>query len=319
MENISTGPLNGEVGLDGKIEKPENFDHLIEPLPRRGDPTPSNLTVHRWRGQPPSVEETVDLIRRHRGGDERASTILVQNFHRLVLAIAMEFAGPDFGELVAAGQDGLLKGLRGFNNRHNRASFRYIEMHIRNAIREEAKKWKKRGTVGDTRVERYVFSHPYETPEQIAYALDKRGIRCTPEQAEEALDALDARRARQSYKDAEQSDVDFKHHLTARGGRFTSGGFTREQLRWRFNCFGAAQLSPQVILFSEHGRTIGSLVDIADKRDARWLRAMGRRAYAAWLERKDWERALKCGTAFTPLFARTPMTNCISVNTAATA
>ena len=64
---------------------------------------------------------------------------------------------------------------------------------------------------------------------------------------------------------------------------------------------------------------IGYLARKSDKRDRRWLKAMGRRAYASWLERKDWKRAVKYHAAFVPLFARTPMTNCISVNTAQTA
>ena len=54
-----------------------------------------------------------------------------------------------------------------------------------------------------------------------------------------------------------------------------------------------------------------------DRRAERRLRAMGAQSVCgSWLERKDWKRALKYHTAFVPLFARTPMTYCISVNTA---
>jgi DNA-directed RNA polymerase specialized sigma subunit len=115
-----------------------------------------------------------DLICKAQAGDKPALTRLIEKFHRLVLKIATPYApdpaverqaaawglstrdGPEFDDLVAVGVAELTKAILRFNLRRNNGLFAYVETYIRGAISKEARDSKKRGTSGETRIERWV-------------------------------------------------------------------------------------------------------------------------------------------------------------------
>jgi hypothetical protein len=271
----------------------------------------------------PDASETADLVRRAQAGDPAAKTDLLKNFHLLIRKIARKFSpdlklkldGPCFDDLVAAGGVGLLVAISRFDLRRNNGLPAYAWPYIEDAIRQETKKYWKRGIAGETRIDRYVSSHPYDTPEQISYALDKKGIRCTPGQATEALNAISARRNIGSYSTTTEGGYsdDYDEEMSARAEAKPAGSHDMHAMYGCFNC-GQPKLLQKAI-----SRAIDALAADKGRRDKRRLRAMGGRAYAAWIERKECALALKYRAAVAPLFARTPMTNCISVNTVATA
>jgi hypothetical protein len=266
-----------------------------------------------------------DLICKAQAGDKPALTRLIEKFHRLVLKIATPYApdpaverqaaawglstrdGPEFDDLVAVGVAELTKAILRFNLRRNNGLFAYVETYIRGAISKEARDWKKRGTSGETRIERWVYSHPYDTPQQIADALSKRGIRCTPEQAEQAQHSVTARRSTEHYS---TTDSDYDEDDNFIGARPA----TSHEMYRMYDCYS----SSACLRFHN---AVSSCIDRwaaeAERRAVRRLKAIGRRAYALELVARD--HAIAARAVITPLFARTPMTYSIPINTAANA
>jgi hypothetical protein len=135
---------------------------------------------------------------------------------------------------------GLTKAIARYNLRyHNNGLYAYAIQWIRGEISSEAKNWKKRGTGGETRIERWVYSHPYDEPQQIADDLTKKGIRCTAEQAAAAMHGISARRSAEHYSTTD-SDYDEDDNLI--GSRPAAA----HDMYAMYDCYGSKQLSPQL-------------------------------------------------------------------------
>lgn len=188
--------LDGERGLDDEVERPETFDRLIDELPRRGSPTPSNLVVFRDNGPILDGMEEADLIRRAKAGHGPSKEWLLKRFHRTILKIARKSvsdprlkidSSPYFGDLVAAGAVGFLEALHRFNPGRNNRLYAYAKHYIEKAIREEAKSFWQNGITGETRIDRRIYNRPYDKPEWIAFAIKKPGVLWSPKAAAELL------------------------------------------------------------------------------------------------------------------------------------
>ncbi len=305
IQNRQRQNLDCDAAVDGKLDKPESYDHLIEALPLSDDPSINNLAVHRWRHDLPDDHQTVQLVRKAQAGDPDAKTELIKNFHRLFLKIAEKFApdpkrkldGPSIDDLIAAGiagspptnnpRNGFLLALYRFDLKRNVASWNYFKSYIESAMREESKRYWNKGITRETRIDRYVSSHPYDTPEQISYALDKRGILCTPAQAADALNAISARRNVGHYSTTMEAGHSDDLDINGRQTEAAVNPAGSHDMYGMYGCFNCGQPTAEMKC---HSRVVDALAVDADKRAEQRLRAMGRRAYALWLVRKDIRR-----------------------------
>jgi hypothetical protein len=167
---------NGGNGLYDFFDESEAFDGERKQRSRESEPTPNNLTLYKFWGPLPSLGEERDLIRAAQAGDDEAKARLVEGFHRLVLSFAPEFYGPPREELIATGLLGLGEAISAYDLRRNTGFRSYAQAVIRNEIREEVNRYRKRGQHCGTREERLVLDKPgRNTPEAIVAELERRG------------------------------------------------------------------------------------------------------------------------------------------------
>ena len=286
---------NGEVASDGQSETPEIFHH--NSLPRSGKPIPK-LASRRWWGEILEPGEEADLIRRAQAGDKAALSTLLKKFHRFVLKIAKKYVqdpqierqaqaweltthdGPELDDLVAEGMAELTKAITRVDLRRNNGLCAYAQKYVKGAISAEVRNWKKRGTFGETRIERWVYSRPYDTPQQIADALIKRGIRCTPEQAEQAQHSVTARRSTEHYS---TTDSDYNEDDNFIGARPA----TSHEMYRMYDCYNS---SAYVRFHNAISGCMDRWAVEAERREAKRLKAIGRRAYALELVARDHAR-----------------------------
>ena len=285
---------NEDISLDGQKER-ETFHH--DSLPRLGHPI-KKLANRRWYGPILTPAEEADLLRKAQAGDKVALTTLLQKLHRAVLKIAKRAApdpaierqarargltahdGPELDDLVAAGMAELTKAIFRFNPRRNNGLYAYAKKYIEGAISAEAKNYKKRGTGGETRLERWIYSHPYDTPEEIVAALSKRRMNDTPEQVAQAQQGVSARRVSEHYSTTD-SNYDEDDNFT--GSRPAAS----HDMYRMYDCYGS---SPHLRFHNAASRLIDDLAADADTRAKQRLEAIGRRAYALELVDKDHAR-----------------------------
>ena len=291
------GPKNGECALDSQVEKPETFHH--DSLPRSGKPTPNNLARHRWWGPILDAGEERDLIRRAQAGDKPALTTLLQKFHRLVLSIAQPYCGdpaverqakawgvtthdsPERDDLIAAGVVGLTTAIRRFDLRRNSGRLSsYAKSYIQGATSAEVRRYKQGGFSGETRLERWIASHPYDDAAEIADAMRERGMACTTEQAAEAQQLFTARRNTEHYS---TTDADYDDEDNFIGARPAAS----HEVHGMYGAFGTA---PHLSFHKAACRWVDDLIRESERRALRRLKAIGRRAYALELVARDHAR-----------------------------
>ena len=172
----------------------------------------------------------------------------------------------------------LTKAILRFDLRRNNGLYAYALKYIKGAISAEAKRFKKRGTFGETRIERWIYSHPYDTPEEVADELSKRGTHCTAEQVAQVQQSVSARRVSEHYS---TTDSDYDENDESIGARPAAS----HDMYRMYECFGGNR---------RFHNAFSGLVDkwaaAADRRAAKRLRAIGRRAYALELVAKDHAR-----------------------------
>ena len=306
-----TNPLNGEVHSDGKVERPESFDHLIDGLPRRGSPTESNLVVFRDFSPILDGMEEADLVRSAKSGDGPAKDRLLKKYHRVILKIARKSVSdpklkiansPYLGDLVAAGGVGFLEALHRFNPARNNRLFAYAKHYIEKAVRLEAKRFWNNGITGETRIDRRIHSRPYDKPEWIAFAIKRPGVRWSPEKAAEVLaepdtpaliakiaasqESMAARRSRQTYSTT-TGEGDYSVHYDADWSPTIKVTVAASHDMYRISdCFDRYKLAPQLRLHEASSRAIDAMVADLERRAELRLKAMGRREFALWLVRR---------------------------------
>ena len=188
--------------------------------------------------------------------------------------------GPELDDLVTAGHLALSEAIARFDLRRNNGLYAYAEKYIKGAISAEAEKFKKQGTAGETRLERWIYSHPYDTPERIAAELSERGMEYTPEQVAQAQQGVSARRSAEHYSTTD-SDYDADDNLI--GARPA----TSHDMYAMYDCYGSNQ---HLRFHNAASRLIDDLAADEDKRAKQRLEMIGRRAYALELVANDHAR-----------------------------
>ena len=130
----------------------------------------SDLSQRRWHVPILDRRTERELIRKAKSGGEPAKQKLVEAFHRLILSIASQRSGPPFNDLMSAGLFGFTEALNRFNeNRGSRLSTyarHWIEKYVRLAVKD----WRREGASGETRQDRFIFSNPRATAEEVVAA-----------------------------------------------------------------------------------------------------------------------------------------------------
>jgi hypothetical protein len=219
----------------------------------------SDLVRYRFRMPILKPGEERDLLRLAQAGNGRAQNELVRRFHRKVLKIAGEYHGAGFEDLVAAGILGLARAIKDFDLRRNNGLGCFAEERIREEIRREVKRWRKRGQAGETRADRWLYHHRGATAEEVSAATA-----CTLADAEQAIQRQEG--YWHGHREYDTNEV----------GRDDSD----EGERKRFVYVATARATPIHYKHLLISKTVHAAADYADHRAEARLREIGRRAYA---------------------------------------
>jgi len=185
----------------------------------RLDPTPcvSDLTSHRWTRPPFSPDEELDAVRRiqsadicgplrssFRGFDDFAR--LLASFHGKVLQVAnghmpryWRHRGQAlrdkhtnnllYEDLVAAGAAAMWRAALKFDPEAGYRLWTGVRAPVLGAISDEARIWRRHGS-GERRIDRWLYTHPDASPEQVLAAqqrLVKRPVFHSLQEAAEGI------------------------------------------------------------------------------------------------------------------------------------
>lgn len=270
------GPWEGERGLD------QNYNEEF---------TGAGLDLSKRRGKRLSSFEEADLIRAYQAGDKSAGDRLADAHLWLVRGIAgnqkkhgkllygRAFDGPSFDDKVAAGLVGFAIAVSKYKFSRNTRLSTYAVHWIMKSIGKECERWRYRGQGGQTRADRYLFSHTNATVEEI---VGKVG--CSLESAQMAIARL--RMTELPYESIADTDA------------------ASDRARRLYDCFRPPghifHHKPPRPRFSEpplrdflsagqwpgYSRIVDGLAEDADKRAAHRLKQIGRQAYALELVEK---------------------------------
>ena len=183
----------------------QNFNWWRPKKCLRLDPTPwiSDLASHRWRRPPFSPDEELDAVRRLHS-DRIAYDKLPTRLQRKVLQVAYDkplagFHGKVlqvanghmprrwrqrlplrdkhannllFEDLVAAGVASMWKATLKFDLEAGYRFWTGVRASVLGAISDEARLWR-RGGSGESRLDRWLYTHPTASPEQVLEAQQK--------------------------------------------------------------------------------------------------------------------------------------------------
>jgi RNA polymerase sigma factor (sigma-70 family) len=273
---------NEFLGFGGAITicppgKPPKFRFgAFKPSPGSSGACRSNdLSRRRWYDPLPNRREERDLIRKANSGDERAKQKLVESYHRLVRSIVSQYSGPPHNDLMAAGLFGFCEAISRFNENRGYRLSTYAKHWIRKYVLIAIKDWRKEGAAGETRQDRYVFSNPGATAEQVVAAVGGR-----LENAEKAIARLDAGHEHFSTTDADYDEDDNPKIRPA----------ASHEMHRLFDAFsyGQPSLKQKTVLgSSSRPGWIDELADYSIKEARLSLIQIGRQQYALELVERD--------------------------------
>jgi hypothetical protein len=261
--------------------KPPKFRFgAFKPSPGSSGACRSNdLSRRRWYDPLPNRREERDLIRKAKSGDERAKQKLVETNHRFILTILREYSGPPHNDLMAAALFGFSEAISRFNENRSYRLPTYANPWIRKYVRLAVKNWRKEGAAGETRQDRYIFSNPNATAEQVVAAVGGR-----LEDAEKAIARVNAGH---EYYDSGEAVFD-------EDGNYTGPTIaTSHEICRMYDRFSRVQLSPQLRLHEPacgSRKRIGWIDELADYHIAesqRRLAEVGRRQRALELLERE--------------------------------
>ena len=174
--------------------------------------SPNNLSAYRWTHPTPSPDEDAELVRRAKAGDRPAAAQLVKNYSRLVLSCAgkrnisyeftkrrKQYTNGVRDDLIGRGFEALWRAVLNYEPSMGPFSA-YARRCIGGQVSEEAKAFIKRGAAGETRLERWLFSHPLATPQQLVAAFKKKGTYMSGCEARNAIQEFKARYSWHRYQ-----------------------------------------------------------------------------------------------------------------------
>jgi hypothetical protein len=215
----------------------------------RLDPTPfiSDLVAHRWRRRPFSPDEEIDVVGRLKAGERLAYDRLLAGFHGKLLQVVSGHMPRRwrrrlplrdkhtnnllFEDLVAAGVAAMWKAALKFDLESGYRFWTAARMPVLGAISDEARRWRRHGS-GESRLDRWLYTHPDASPEQVLRAqerLVKRPVFHSLQEAAEGIKQFWAWGAEFDY--STETDETFE----AATGHFAG----------MYSCFDRFSLSPQ--------------------------------------------------------------------------
>ena len=169
---------------------------------------PNNLCRYQWRHElPDDPDGDAELVRLARLGDRKAAAEIVRNFHRVVIGRAgrhwrinyqsfkrrKEHTNGARDDFIGRGFLALWRAVLSWNPDKHGPFRGYAAACIGGQISNEASLFIKRGSVGETRIERWLFSHPNATPEELSAAFEKNGTYICRSDAENEIARFKAR------------------------------------------------------------------------------------------------------------------------------
>jgi hypothetical protein len=219
----SPGIIPGAIGLDDRERLfqdsvRESFSWWRpKPRPRLGGPSINDLAAHRWRLPIPAAADEIELIRRIRSGDicgpfqpshmwSDDFTKILASCHGLVLSTANGHMPRYwrarrsplrdkhtntvlYEDLVAAGVAKMWMAALKFDLAAGYRFWTAARLPIIGAISDEARLWR-RGGSGEGRLDRWLYTHPTASPEQVLRAqqrLVKRPVFHSLQEAAEGI------------------------------------------------------------------------------------------------------------------------------------
>jgi hypothetical protein len=182
---------------------------------------PNNLSRFRWHHSLPDAEADAELVRRAKAGDTKAQRQLVANYHRVIVGSAgkrrvnyqarrgnKEYTNGAFDDLVGRGFEALWRAILSYKPALGVPFNVYAQRCISGQISEESKDFVKRGLVGETRMDRWLFSHPKATPEELVAAFKKKGRAIELCEAAQEIRSFKARYQRNRYSPPSDGEDD---------------------------------------------------------------------------------------------------------------
>jgi RNA polymerase sigma factor (sigma-70 family) len=240
---------------------------------RTNPKTVNDLSQRRWRNPILDSRTERDLIRGAKSGDEAAKQKLVEAFHRLILKIVSQYSGPPHTDLMAAALLGFCEAINRFNENRGCRLSTYAEPWVRKCILLAIENWRREGAAGETRQDRYIFSNPRVTAEQVVAAVGG-----TLANAEKAIARL--AQGHVSYDTTEAS-------FDAEGNYTGPKVATSHEICLMYDRFSRFQMSPQLRLFEPTSRWIDELANHHTEEDRRHLKEIGRRQYVVELGERE--------------------------------
>jgi hypothetical protein len=174
--------------------------------------SPNNLSRYTWRHPLPDADGDAELVRRALAGDRSAADQLAKNYHRLIRAYAgkrrigrswrkgnKEFTNEGFDDLIGRGFLALWQAVLSYEPSMGVPFSEYAKRCIGGQMSEESKAFIKRGLTGETRTDRWLFSHPNATPLEMVVAFKKKGRQIEFWEAENEIRAFKARHSFKKY------------------------------------------------------------------------------------------------------------------------
>jgi DNA-directed RNA polymerase specialized sigma24 family protein len=283
--------------LDKQDAEPtESYDHQTKALLRL-DLTPciSDLAEHRWRLPLLTAAEEIELVRRVRAGDRRAFNRLLANVHGLVLKTADRHMprywrwrrlprkcrhtnNLFFEDLVAEGCFAVWQAVPGFDLDGGYRFWTYARQRVSGAISDAARKWR-RGGSGDGRLDRWLYSHPHASPEEVLSAqqkLLKRPIYRSLRAAGDAIKLFWAWRSNPEQDYSTTTEAGAADDIEGSGSLASPGSnkyVLARQVARLYDCFNKYKLSLQLRHHNRFSRLVDELAgekgEVLDRRPAK--------------------------------------------------
>jgi hypothetical protein len=179
---------------------------------------PNNLSLYRWHHELPGPDRDAELAQLAKLGDRKAAAELVRNYHRFIIGRAgnhrinyqasrgrKEYTNGARDDLIGRGFEALWRAVLSYEPSIGPFSA-YAKRCISGQISKEANAFIKRGSVGETRIERWLFSHPRATPSALVAAFKKKRVDISLEDAAYEIRQFKARCSWHRYEPPDEDD-----------------------------------------------------------------------------------------------------------------
>ena len=140
-------------------------------------------------------------MRLAKAGDRKAGAALVANYHRYIIGRAFKHKINARDDLIGRGFEALWLAVLRYKPSLGVPFSAFAKLCIRGQMSEESKAFVKRGLTFETRIDRWLFSHPRATPADLVAHLKRKGKQIDLWEAEAEINAHRARYQYTEYRD----------------------------------------------------------------------------------------------------------------------